>query len=266
MNTRILSLAADTVSRGDQVVLVTLVSIEGPAPRRPGARLLVFADRRTEGTIGGGSLEAHAVERAQALLLTGGTDLETLDLTDRGLKCGGGKATLFYEVLAPEPQLAIFGAGHVGRALARLAHEVAAFPVVVYESRTEACRETGPQVEVTPILGCRDLPALGETAFAVVCTNSHATDYEVAREILRQRPGPGYLGMLGSQAKSAEIRARLEADGIAPERVAALRCPVGLPLGGRSPSLVALSILAEVVAFHHSRLADARAQVKGQAP
>ena len=266
MDSRILTLAADTAFRGERAVLVTLVSIDGPAPRLPGARMLVFADDRTEGTIGGGSLEAHAVERAQALLSAGGTELETLDLTDRGLKCGRGKATLFYEVLAPEPQLSIFGAGHVGRALARLARETGAFPVTVYDGRAEACSEIAPGVEVTPIPGYRDLPPLGGTTYAVICTDSHATDFEVARELLRQEPGPAYLGMLGSQAKSAEIRSQLEADDIPPERVAAVHCPVGLPLGGRSPGLVALSILAEVVAFHHSRLSDAQARLKGQVP
>ena len=266
MHGRILSLAADAVSRGERAVLVTLVSIEGPAPRLPGARMLVFADGRTEGTIGGGSLEAHAVGRAENLLATGGTELETLDLTDRGLKCGRGKATLFYEVLAPEPQLSIFGAGHVGRALARLAHEAAAFPVVVYDGRAEAGGPVAPRGEVTRISSYHELPPLGERAYVVICTDSHATDFEVARGLLRQEPGPAYLGMLGSQAKSAEIRAQLEADGIAPERIAAVHCPVGLPLGGRSPGLVALSILAEVVAFHHSRLSDARARLKGQAP
>jgi xanthine dehydrogenase accessory factor len=72
--------------------------------------------------------------------------------------------------------------------------------------------------------------------------------------------------MLGSQAKSAEIRAQLERDGIPPQRLACLHCPVGLPLGGRSPGLVALSILAEVVAFHHSQLAAAQARLTGRGP
>lgn len=91
-------------------------------------------------------------------------------------------------------------------------------------------------------------------------------DLEVARGILRQDPGPAYVGMLGSKTKSAEIRAHLEADGFPPERVTSVHCPVGLPLGGRSPGLVALSILAEVVAFHHRQLADAHARLKGRAP
>ncbi len=264
MEQELLKRIADVADRGEAAVLVTLVAVDGPAPRAPGARMLVFPDGRTEGTIGGGSLEAHAVERAQDVLSKGGTELETLDLTDRGLKCGRGKATLFYEVLAPEPQLAIFGAGHVGRSLAELAQKTAAFPVALYVGRGEGSPEVSPSIAVRPVPGFREIPALPAPACAVICTDSHATDLDVARQILRQAPGPAYLGMLGSKTKSAEIRAQLEADGIAPERVAAVHCPVGLPLGGRSPGLVALSILAEVVAFHHGRLSDAQARMEGR--
>ncbi|QAA76668.1 MAG: Xanthine and CO dehydrogenases maturation factor, XdhC/CoxF family [Candidatus Bipolaricaulis sibiricus] len=260
---QLLARAADLVARGGRAVLVTLVAVDGPAPRLPGARMLVFPDGKTEGTVGGGSLEAHAIGRAQGLLASDGTALETVDFTDRGLKCGGGKATLFYEVLAPEAELVVLGAGHVGRALARLAGEVAAFPVKVYDGRPP-CGD--PEPEVNPIPGYREIPPLGESAYVVICTDSHATDLEVARAVLRQVPGPAYVGMLGSRAKSAEIRAQLEQDGIPPQRLGALRCPVGLPLGGRSPGLVALSILAEVVAFHHGRLAEARGRLGGNAP
>ncbi|MCX7750898.1 MAG: XdhC family protein [Candidatus Bipolaricaulota bacterium] len=258
MEGRILARAAEAIAHGERAVLVTLVAVEGPAPRLPGARLLVFADGRTEGTIGGGALEAQAIERARELLGTGGTALEAVELTDRGLKCGGGRATLFYEDLAPEAELVVLGAGHVGRALARLAHEVGAFPVSVYDGREGG--EVAPGVAVTLLPGYRELPAFGERAYVVICTDSHATDLAVARAVLRQDPPPAYVGMLGSKKKSAEIREKLLQDGIAPERVAAIRCPVGLPLGGRSPGLVALSILAEVVAFHHGRLPAARGE------
>jgi xanthine dehydrogenase accessory factor len=266
MDSHILFQAADAARRGERAVLVTLVAIEGPAPRSPGARMLLFADGRTEGTIGGGSLEAHAIERAQNLLQTGGTALETLDLTDRGLKCGRGKATLFYEVLAPESQLVIFGAGHVGRALARLAQDAGAFPVTVCAGRGEDPTEIAPGASVCPLPGFREIPGLSASTYAVICTDSHATDLEVARQILRQDSGPPYVGMLGSQTKSAEIRAALEQEGFPAARVAAVHCPVGLPVGGRSPGLVALSILAEVVAFHHGRLADARGRLVGRGP
>lgn len=254
MEGRILARAAEALEKGERAVLVTLLAVEGPAPRLPGARLLVFADGRTEGTVGGGTLEAQALARARELLGTGRTLVETLDLTDRGLKCGGGKATLFYEDLVPEAELVVLGAGHVGRALARLAHEAGAFPVSVYDGREGCTGEIAPGIQVISIPGYRELPTFGERAYVAICTDSHATDFEVARAVLRQEPPPAYVGMLGSRRKTAEIREKLLAEGIPPEQVERIRCPVGLPLGGRSPGLVALSILAEVVAFHHGRL------------
>lgn len=225
--------------------------------------MLVFADGTTEGTIGGGWLEAHAVARAREMVARGGTQLETVDITDRGFKCGGGRATLFYEALGPEAELVIVGAGHVARAVARLAQEVAAFPVTVHAGRAEE-GEVAPGVSVHVIPGYSELPPLGQQAYVVICTDSHATDLAVATQILRQQPGPAYVGMLGSQTKSAEIRAALRDAGIPAERVAILHCPVGLPIGGRSPGLVALSILAEIVAFHHGRLGGAEDRLRGR--
>ncbi len=150
--------------------------------------------------------------------------------------------------------------------MARLAHEVAAFPVTVYDRNPEACCEIAPGVEVALVPAGGELSPLGERAYVVICTDSHATDLEVAREVLRQDPPPAYVGMLGSRTKATEIRSQLERDGLPPERVGAIHCPVGLPLGGRSPGLVALSILAEVVAFHHGRLADAHPRLRGRNP
>ncbi|MFH1609552.1 MAG: XdhC family protein, partial [Candidatus Bipolaricaulota bacterium] len=94
MDSGILARAAEAASRGETAVLITLVAVEGPAPREPGTRMLVFTGGHTEGTIGGGALELRAVEQAQVLLNSGNrTHLEVVDLTDRGLRCGGGRAT-----------------------------------------------------------------------------------------------------------------------------------------------------------------------------
>lgn len=263
MDSGILVKAAEAVSRGETAVLITMVAVEGPAPRAPGVRMLVFAGGHTEGTIGGGNLEQWAIAEARALLGRGeGTKLATYEMTDRGLRCGGGRATLFFEVLVPEARLMIFGAGHVGGLLARLAHEAAVFPVAVYDAREDRAGELVPGVTVKHLPGYAAIPPLSERTYAVICTDSHATDLEVALQILAQTPGPPYTGMLGSKAKSVEIRKRLREAGIPPECVAAVRCPVGLPIGGRDPGAVAVSILAELLAFHHARLAEAGAHLK----
>lgn len=250
MSGEIFARVAEVIARGEPAVLVTVVAAEG-APREPGARMLVFPDGRVEGTVGGGALEHHAVQKALELLRDGPqTLLEDHTLRDLGMLCGG-KTTLFYEVLQASPTLAIFGAGHVGILLAKIAREVTPWKIVLYDDRKERKELCPKDTEFWHLPDYQDVPKFSRRAYAVVATESHETDFRVAAALLGQNPGPAYLGMLGSRAKAAEIRARLLALGLPKEKVEGLRCPVGLPLGGKDPGTVAVSILSEILAFHH---------------
>ncbi len=223
--------------------------------------MLVFSDGRTEGTVGGGALEHHAMTKALSLLREGTrTFLESHELRNLGMLCGG-KATLFYEVLRSPPLLAVFGAGHVGLLLARVAREVTPWRIVLFDDRPERLSGLPSGIEGQVLPGYQGIPALPPTTYVVVATETHATDFLVAYELLRQEPGPAYLGMLGSKAKAAEIKAKLLEKGVAQERVQKLRCPVGLPLGGKDPGSVAISILSEILAFHHGRLEEAQTRL-----
>jgi xanthine dehydrogenase accessory factor len=261
---------------GEPVVLVTQVAAEGPAPGEPGARLLVFPDGRTEGTVGGGALEERAIQDASAMFTSGGprgvmtngtaprggrTFLCTYELVDLGMLCGG-RATLFYELLSPKTRLLIFGAGHVGTLLAELAAKASPFRVELYDGREErAAPGPVPDVTVQHLPGFAELPSLERHAYVVICTDSHATDLELAKKVLTAEPAVDYVGMLGSRVKAEEFRRRLGEAGVPKERVRALRCPVGLPIGGKGPGAVAVSILSELLAFHHGRLTEAEGRL-----
>jgi len=261
MSSAIFRGAAEALEKGEAAVLVTVVAVEGAAPREPGAKMLVFPDGRVEGTIGGGALEYHAIHQSLALLREGKkTLLESVDLRDVGMLCGG-RTTLFYEVLQPPPLLAIFGAGHVGRLLASLARAATPWRIAVFDDRAEHLADLPKDVEGRHLPEYRGIPNFSGRTYAVVATESHETDLQVAAALLSQEPGPAYLGMVGSRAKAAEIREKLVALGIKEEKVRALRCPVGLPLGGKDPGSVAISILAEILAFHHGRLGEAQGRL-----
>lgn len=254
---------AELLQAGQPAVLVELVGVEGPAPREPGARMLVFPDGHIEGTVGGGALELRATQEALELFKSRNrTLLRTYELVDLGMLCGG-RATLYYERLTPRVALAIFGAGHVGAALARLAQEATPFQVVLYDDREERCREElVPGVFPQHLPGFEPLPQLPRPCYAVVCTDSHATDLKVVQGLLSQDPPPEFLGMLGSRPKAEKVRGLLREAGIPVERVASLHSPVGLPIGGKSPGEIAISILAQLLAFHHGRLAEASASLE----
>ncbi len=262
MSEEIFERASKLIEEGRTAVLVLQVRVEGPAPREAGARMLVHPDGRIEGTIGGGALEQRAVREALELLEGGGrTKLATYELMDLGMLCGG-RATLYYEVLSPKVTLAIFGAGHVGDTLARLARETTPFAIALYDDRAERCQgELAPGLSAQHLPEYRELPEFSGRFYAIVCTDSHATDLKVVQGLLAQDPAPAFLGMLGSKPKAEKVKGLLREAGIPEERVKLLHSPVGLPIGGKSPGEIAVSILSELLAFHHGRLPEAQARL-----
>ena len=113
-------------TRREPGVLVTLAAVRGHAPRKAGAKMVVSVGR-TWGSVGGGNLEAVAVERARALLAAGTAEPETFSsaLSDKapyqhGVQCCGGEVSVLLEPLPVVPAVAIFGVGHVGLELARI--------------------------------------------------------------------------------------------------------------------------------------------------
>jgi len=243
---------------GIDAVVITIVAAEGPVPREVGAKMIVYTDGKIEGTVGGGALEKKAIEEALKILQgEERTRLCTYNLEELGMICGG-RATLYYERLLPPITLHIFGAGHVGEKLFALAKEVLPFRVAIYDVREEA-RQKVSALSLLPSYG--EVPALKDIDYAFICTHSHQEDYHALKAILSSPTPPCYVGLVGSRPKWAKIRERLLAEGIPPDKLARVHCPVGLPLGGKDPEAIAVSTLAEILAHHHGKLEEARARV-----
>ena len=147
MTSSLFGLIDEALARGEAVTLVTVVRAQGSTPQRVGARMLVFEDGRTLGTIGGGCYEQDAFGKARLALQTGRHILAHYDLNDdfaeeQGLICGG-QMDVFIEPIEPPPLLVILGAGHVGLQLGRLAPSLG-FRVTVVDDRerfTESCQQ-----------------------------------------------------------------------------------------------------------------------------
>src|SRR6187200_2314828 len=127
MNQEVFTALAEALEQGEEVALVTIVSSTGSTPQRVGAKMLVYADGRTVGTIGGGCYENDAVGKAREAIVSGKPLLVRYDLNDdfveeSGLICGG-QMEVYIDPIAPAPRLYIIGAGHVGFYLARAATE-----------------------------------------------------------------------------------------------------------------------------------------------
>lgn len=266
MNHEIFAAIGEALTRGDEVALITIVSSNGSTPQRVGAKMLVFADGRTVGTIGGGCYENDALLKAREALRTRKAIRAKYDLNDdfaeeTGLVCGG-QMEVFIEPLEAPPALYVFGAGHVGYYVARLASE-AGFEVHVVDDRAAfANRERFPaaaDVVVDDIPTWLAATTLPTSAYAVIVTRGHRHDLD-ALQALASRP-LRYLGLIGSRAKVARIYEQLLAQGsITLEHLSHVHAPIGLDIGAVTPQEIAVSIVAELVAVRRGRataLADA---------
>jgi xanthine dehydrogenase accessory factor len=230
--------------------LVTVVSARGSTPQDTGAKLLVAAAGRVAGTVGGGKVESAAIGHAKKLLAQGGdAHLLTWNLQrDLGMTCGG-EMTLFFEAHAGGSgwTVVVFGAGHVAQALARVLAPLDC-RLLCFDSRAEWLAQFPAAANLAARQAddlAAEVEALPEDAFVLTITQGHATDLPVLRRALaRNFP---FVGAIGSRSKRAALERELREAGVAPERIAALRCPLGLPIGTNHPQEIAISIAAELI-------------------
>ncbi len=249
----VLKAALEAEARGERAALVTVVATEGSTPQKAGARMLVHADGRIVGTIGGGCLEAEMTSRARAAIEGRKPRLVSYDLTpeqagEDGLVCGG-RMQVFIEPIEGTPVLCLFGAGHVAQPLARMA-KACGFRVELADDRVKfANAQRFPEADLIVL---DDFPAaaekmtLGPNSYAVVVTRGHKGDGEALRAVLGR--GLRFVGLLGSRPKVVHIFAALQEQGVATEELASVHAPLGLEIGAQTPDEIAVSILAEVIA------------------
>src|SRR5512137_1908781 len=148
----VLEAALQAETAGEAAALVTVVATTGSTPQKAGARMLVFADGRTFGTIGGGCLEAEMSWRAREAIQGRRPKLVSYDLTpdqagEDGLVCGG-RMQVFIEPIEGTPVLCLFGAGHVAQPLARMA-KACGFRVELADDRVKfANAERFPEADL----------------------------------------------------------------------------------------------------------------------
>ena len=248
--------AAAWSARGLPFVVAVVTDTGGSTPQLAGA-LMVIAAERAAGTVGGGAFEHLVMSTAREMLLPAGHRARTVEahlVRDLGMCCGG-RMTAFLTRTDPRPALWVFGAGHVGTALAAHAR-LLEVQVTVVDGRAEWADPARFAPDVT-VLDAEPEDLLGDAtagpppgAWVVVTTHSHPLDEAIIRALAPRFLGPhalGYLGLIGSRAKWARFRTRLLERGVSAEALDRVRCPVGLSLGAQTPAEIAVSIVAELV-------------------
>ncbi|HRR22263.1 MAG: XdhC family protein [Desulfomonilia bacterium] len=238
--------------------LVTIIESAGSTPRKAGSKMAVSACGKTAGSVGGGAVELKCIELAKEAIARGacitgrfvsndqGNDW-TLAEQDRLLGLCGGTLTVFVEPLTPEPELVIFGGGHIGMHLGRLC-EVLEMPYRVYDERKDFVDEkrfSGAKALVcAPFAEISAHVELSDRSYCVVMTYGHEHDEEVLEQLLKNSAIP-YIGMIGSPNKAGVlVRNIRQRGGVIDDR---LYCPIGLCIGRNLPQEIALSVMAEVV-------------------
>jgi len=237
---------------GKAFVLATIVRTAGSSPRDTGAKMLVFTDGSISGTIGGGTFEKLVIDDCLKLFESGQTTLlKKYRFTpsgpdSTGMVCGG-EAEVFMELHGKQEHLYIFGGGHIGLALSRIAIGLG-FAITIIDDRKEVLNQF--QSTMTTILTDSeyksDFPALDKRSYAVIVTKSHASDKAILEQTLKY--DCAYVGMIGSKNKIAKIKSELIEQGVDKAKLESVRAPIGLNIGAEGPEEIAVSIAAELIA------------------
>ena len=311
--------AAELIRAGQAGALATVARVRGSTPVPAGTKMLVGAEGRLIGSVGGGCVEADVIGAAlvaqasqQPTLLTHHLNADLAG--DLGLSCGGtvdvfvepliaderyvhvldaaaaadsglvrtarnwtgdgavktfearpraglsgSAATLtrdgrfMEERLTQPPRVFIFGAGHVGTAIARAA-EAAGFRVVVIDDRADyadASRFTG---DVLTLVGDVNVALerypLTSADAIVIATRGHRNDAVILERVATSPAG--YVGLLGSKRKKIVVTKGLTAAGVPAKSLERVRVPVGLAIGAVTPEEIAVSVVAELIAWRRS--------------
>lgn len=321
------TIAAAHIAQAKPMVLVTICTVEGSAPREAGAKLLVWDDGQ-DGTVGGGKLEYTIVDQARRMLtgdvawrfqhyplgpLLGqccggrvGVLLERLNPASAGwlgglvaaerigkpyavisrLEAGGivrqispcdaimpeapflvrapqgepiagriGEGFTLIEHIRPQPRLLMFGAGHVGQALAPIMRTLP-FDLIWLDSRPDFAA-TGAMIAGDLLEAVHAAPP---GSFALIFTHSHDMDYQLCRAVLA-RGDFRYCGLIGSATKRVRFEKRLAADGVA---YSGLTCPIGeIGLTSKVPQVMAVAIAAELLRELEKTAEEALPQIAG---
>jgi xanthine dehydrogenase accessory factor len=269
--------AINDALEGEQaVVLATIIAAGGAWRPCTGQQMLVYENGETLGTLmlldAPEGLTLQLIESAQKAISTGKPHIENVGATLAVARSASKPhiesddqphivnmpgsantwAEIFIEPFVPNPVLLIAGAGHIAAPLAELAH-LMNFSVSVTDDRASfASRErfpTSKQLLVGDIESMLKNYPITPRTHIVLVTRAHAHDVQGLRAIIDSPAA--YIGMIGSQRRVWAVFKLLHEEGVPAEKLARVRAPIGLDLGGSTPEEIALCIMAEIIMLRH---------------
>jgi xanthine dehydrogenase accessory factor len=242
--------------RGEPLAVLTITDVKGSSPRATGAKMIVNSQGRLWGTIGGGKLEDLAISDALNILKGNLTHKFQYPLSEKAGQCCGGSVEILIEPLNTSPQLYIFGAGHVGTALANTTVNTV-FDIHVIDERAEWClspaiHQNVLREAISPLEYINTHTWNTTRSWCVVMTHDHGLDQALVQNLAKLNLR--YLGLIGSQTKWRRFRNRLFKEGLSEDQLTSVHCPIGIDIGGETPQEIAISISAEIIKLYYKDL------------
>jgi xanthine dehydrogenase accessory factor len=232
--------------------LVTVIATKGSTPRDTGAKMIVCADGKIYGTIGGSVVEAMVIEEARECLKKNLAkkvwhDLDDKEKADTGMICGG-KMEFFIEPVTTSTHLYIFGGGHVALPLARVATTIG-FSYTIVEDRPEfATADRFPDAKELILANPDEIEhkvKFTDTDYVAIVTRSHELDYQALKKVLKS--SVKYIGLIASKVKKKQVFEQLSKEGYSEQTINQIHSPIGLDIAAQTPEEIAISIVAELI-------------------
>lgn len=234
--------------QGKDCALCTVIQSSGSTPLKAGAKMIVSENGEIYGTIGGGDLEKSVIQNAIQIIRQGHSELFTHNLLQQHGMCCGGKLSIFIDFLRKPDKLYIFGAGHVGRALAQIATTLPFDIYLIDDRKIEMDKFLHAGVNKIPLSYKEILPSLpfSKGTYVAIMTRDHAMDREILSYCIHKNLS--YLGMIGSRRKIEITKKMFLSGGICTEEeFERIDSPMGISIEAQSPEEIAVSILAGII-------------------
>lgn len=260
----ILAALKRTVDEKKPVALCTVVHTSGAVPRRASAKMIVFGDGSTQGTLGGGEVENRVRIEALDSLKDGKPrflNYNLIDIAKGDPGICGGEVSIYVEPYLRKPTVIVVGAGHVGRSTAFLASWLG-FHVVITDDRVELCNpEVTPGGDEYLPVAIQDIPnhiTIDSRTYLVLVTRGVDVDVAGIPQFLKTEAP--YIGLIGSKRRWERTQEKLREIGIQEEAIQRIKSPIGLPIRAETPDEIAVSIMAEIISIQNQNINHTRTE------
>lgn len=233
--------------KGLDAALCTIVATKGSTPLKESAKMIVYKDGSTFGTIGGGEVEKETIEKAVIMLKGKSKQLVNLDLINtEGTSCGG-KVEIYIETIKQNSKLYVFGAGHVGKALSKIVNNLD-FDFTIIDDRDgifDDWEDNGFKKVISNFDDYLNQMKFDDNVFIAILSYNHNVDWQILSYCI-SKPWK-YLGMMGSKSKVKGMKKKLVANGIENDLIDKIDMPIGLEINAETANEIAISITAKLI-------------------